>query len=132
MASDTSKKALLEFDDKKIELPIYQGTLGPDVIDVSPLVKSNYFTYDPGFLSTAACESKITFIDGDKGVLLYRGYPIEQLAEHSNFLDVSHLLIYSSLPGWIAHWKEMHADPETKIGRPRQIYTGERERKVPR
>ena len=81
-----------------IELPIYSGTLGEDVLDISALAKANIFTYDPGFGSTAGCESKITFIDGVKGTLLYRGYPIEQLAEHSNFLDVCYLLLNSELP----------------------------------
>lgn len=91
-------KAELSVKSKKIELNILQGTLGPDVIDVSPLVKSDYLTYDPGFLSTAACESKITFIDGDKGILLYRGYPIDQLAMHSNFVEVCYLLLNGELP----------------------------------
>jgi citrate synthase len=81
-----------------IELPVYQGTLGPDVIDVTQLAKSHVFSYDPGFLSTAACASKITFIDGDKGQLLYRGYPIEQLAENSDFLEIAYLLLYGELP----------------------------------
>ncbi len=72
--------------------------MGPDVIDVSTLVKSGYFTYDPGFLSTAACESKITFIDGDQGILLYRGYPIDQLAIDSNFVEVCYLLLNGELP----------------------------------
>jgi len=81
-----------------IELPIYSGTEGQDVIDVGGLTKQGYFTYDPGFVSTAACESKITYIDGDKGILLHRGYPIEQLAEHSNYLELCYLLIHGELP----------------------------------
>lgn len=81
-----------------IELPVYKGTLGPDVIDVTQLAKSNVFSYDPGFLSTAACTSKITFIDGEKGQLLYRGYPIAQLAEKSDFIEVSYLLLHGELP----------------------------------
>lgn len=81
-----------------IELPVYKGTLGPDVIDVTQLAKKNIFTYDPGFLSTAACASKITFIDGEKGQLFYRGYPIEQLAEKSDFMEISYLLLHGELP----------------------------------
>lgn len=81
-----------------IELPIYHGTLGPEVMDVTQVGKSGAFTYDPGFMSTAACSSKITYIDGDKGILLYRGYPIEQLAEKSDFLEVCYLLLRGELP----------------------------------
>lgn len=84
--------------DKTIELPILKGTLGPDVVNVGNLTKEGYFTFDPGFRSTAACESKITFIDGDKGILLYRGYPIEQLAEHSDYLEACYLLLEGELP----------------------------------
>jgi len=93
-----SKKAQLTIDNKTIELDVLSGTLGNDVIDIGPLSKSGYFTYDPGFQSTAACESKITYIDGDKGILLYRGYPIDELAEKSNFLEVSYLLLNGELP----------------------------------
>jgi citrate synthase len=92
------RKAKLVIGDKTIELDILAGTLGPDVIDVSSLFKEGYFTYDSGFNSTASCESKITFIDGEKGVLLYRGYPIEQLASHSSFLEVCYLLLNGELP----------------------------------
>jgi len=92
------KKAKLSIGDKTLELNVLSGTLGPDVIDVTSLAKEDYFTFDPGFFSTAACESKITFIDGDKGVLLYRGYPIEQLTRESNFLEVSYLLLNGELP----------------------------------
>lgn len=81
-----------------IELPVYKGTLGPDVIDVSQLAQSAVFTFDPGFLSTAACCSKITFIDGEKGQLLYRGYPIAQLAEESDFIEVAYLLLKGEQP----------------------------------
>ncbi|MFA5678864.1 MAG: citrate synthase [Pseudomonas sp.] len=81
-----------------IELPVYSGTLGPDVIDVRGLTGEGVFTFDPGFMSTASCESKITFIDGDKGVLMHRGYPIEQLAEKSDFLEVCYLLLKGELP----------------------------------
>ena len=81
-----------------IELPVYSGTLGPDVIDVRSLTSEGVFTFDPGFMSTASCESKITYIDGDKGILLHRGYPIEQLAEKSDFLEVCYLLLKGELP----------------------------------
>jgi citrate synthase len=84
--------------DKSIELDIQSGVIGPDVIDVTPLTKHNFFTFDPGFVSTASCESKITYIDGDAGVLLHRGYPIDQLAEKSDFLEVSYLLLKGELP----------------------------------
>jgi citrate synthase len=96
----SDKKACLTADglDEPVELPIYSGTLGPDVIDVGKLTSLGMFTYDPGFVSTAACESQITFIDGGKGVLLHRGYPIEQLAEHSDYLETCYLLLYGELP----------------------------------
>lgn len=92
--------AQLTLDSKKetIKLPIHTPTLGKDVINVSELGKHNAFTFDPGFMATAACESKITYIDGEKGILLYRGYPIDQLAEQSNFLDVCYLLLRGELP----------------------------------
>lgn len=96
----SAKKAQLTIDgvDKTIDLPVYEGSTGPDVVDVSSLVGQGFFTYDPGFMSTAACESDITFIDGDKGVLLHRGYPIEQLAEKVSFLDTCYLLLNGELP----------------------------------
>jgi len=81
-----------------IELPMYSGTVGPDVVDVSKLVGQGLFTYDPGFVSTAACDSDLTYIDGDHGVLLHGGYPIEQLAEHSNYLELCYLLLNGELP----------------------------------
>jgi citrate synthase len=82
--------AKLEFEGKMIDLPIYSGATGPDVIDIRKLyADTGAFTYDPGFTSTASCESQITFIDGDEGILLHRGYPIDQLAERSNFLEVA-------------------------------------------
>ncbi|HLB43400.1 MAG TPA: citrate synthase [Gammaproteobacteria bacterium] len=93
-----NKKATLSIGDQTIELDILSGTLGPDVIHINSLFKSGYFTYDAGFNSTAACESKITFIDGEKGILLYRGYPIEQLSRQSNFLEVCYLLLHGELP----------------------------------
>lgn len=94
------RKAYLTIDgiDETIELPVYSGTEGPDVVDVRALTSKGLFTYDPGFVSTAACESKITFIDGDKGVLLHRGYPIEQLAEKSDYMEVCYLLLNGELP----------------------------------
>ena len=98
-ASDT--KATLSFSNggDNVELPIYKGTLGPDVIDIRKLyAQTGMFTYDPGFMSTASCQSHITYIDGDKGELLYRGYPIEQLAEHGDFLETCYLLLYGELP----------------------------------
>ncbi len=95
----SDKKATLALEGKDaIDLPIYSGTLGPDVIDVSALTGQGLFTYDPGFVSTAACKSNITFIDGGKGVLLHGGYPIDQLAEHSDFLETCWLLWYGELP----------------------------------
>ena len=91
--------ATLTMDDgRSIELPILSGTLGPDVIDMRTLGKLGVFTYDPAFFSTASCTSAITFIDGDAGLLYYRGYPIEQLAEQSDFLEVSYLLLNGELP----------------------------------
>ncbi|MCK5877354.1 MAG: citrate (Si)-synthase, partial [Candidatus Marithrix sp.] len=84
---------------KSIECPVKQGTHGADVIDCQALYKElGMFTFDPAFTTTASCESKITFIDGDKGILLYRGYPIEQLAENSSYLEVCYLLLYGELP----------------------------------
>src|SRR6202041_2287047 len=81
------------------ELNIMSGTLGPDVLDISHLTRDlGVFTYDPGFMSTASAESKITYIDGDAGELLYRGYPVEQLAERSSYLEVADLLITGALP----------------------------------
>ena len=84
---------------KTIELPVKRGTMGPPVVDISKFYREmGYFTFDPGFLSTASCRSSITYIDGDEGVLLYRGYPIEQLAEKSNFIEVAYLMLYGELP----------------------------------
>jgi citrate synthase len=91
--------ATLTLDNTKVELPVYSGSIGPDVIDVRPLyAKTGTFTFDPGYMSTASCKSSITYIDGDKGELLYRGYPIEQLAEKCDFLETAHLLLYGELP----------------------------------
>ncbi|MCE2678520.1 MAG: citrate synthase [Limnohabitans sp.] len=94
-------KATLSFThgQPSVEMPVYKGTIGPDVIDIRKLYgQTGMFTYDPGFLSTASCQSAITFIDGDKGELLYRGYPIEQLATQCDFLETCHLLLYGELP----------------------------------
>ena len=97
--SDNTKTAKLSFDDKELELPMMSPTAGPDVIDIRKLyAQGNVFTYDPGFTSTASCDSTITFIDGNKGELLHRGYPIDQLAEKSHFLEVCYLLLYGELP----------------------------------
>jgi len=97
---ETKGKAVLSYGDgKTLELPVYGGSIGPDVIDIRALYgKTGMFTYDPGFLSTASCGSRITYIDGDQGVLLYRGYPIEQLATHCDFLEVCYLLLNGELP----------------------------------
>ena len=84
---------------KTTELPVRKGTMGPEVIDIGKLYQEQgVFTYDPGFVSTGSCDSDITFIDGDKGLLMYRGYPVEQLAAHSSFIEVAYLLLYSELP----------------------------------
>jgi len=94
-----TQTANLGIDDKAFDYPVLSGTVGPEVIDIRKLYgNTGRFTYDPGFTSTAACESKITYIDGDAGILLYRGYPIDQLAEQSNFLEVAHLLLNGNLP----------------------------------
>src|SRR5262245_15752485 len=97
--SMTEQSATLKIGDKSAELAVKSGTIGPNVVDIGALYKhTGSFTYDPGFTSTASCESKITYIDGDEGVLLHRGYPIEQLAEHGDFLEVCYLLLYGELP----------------------------------
>ena len=94
----TAKTATLTIGEETLTLPITSGTLGPDVIDVKDVLAKGYFTYDPGFMATSACESKITFIDGDKGILLHRGYPIDQLAEKAEYLEVCYLLLNGELP----------------------------------
>ena len=94
----TQRTAKLTIDGRTIELPILSGSIGPDVIDTRALSSHGLFTYDPGFMSTASCSSDITYIDGEAGLLYYRGYPIEQLAEHSDFLEVSYLLLNGKLP----------------------------------
>jgi len=95
----TDKVAKLIIGDQTHEFPVLSGTVGPDVIDIRSLYsKTGMFTYDPGFTSTAACDSAITYIDGDKGELLYRGYPIDQLSEKSSYIEVCYLLLYGELP----------------------------------
>ncbi|WP_108484363.1 citrate synthase [Oceaniglobus ichthyenteri] len=97
--AEASKTASLTIDGQTYELPIHTPTVGPDVVDIRKLYgQANVFTYDPGFTSTAACDSEITYIDGDAGILLHRGYPIDQLAEKSHFLEVCYLLLYGELP----------------------------------
>ncbi|HLX03754.1 MAG TPA: citrate/2-methylcitrate synthase, partial [Trinickia sp.] len=94
-------KATLSFSDNSpsVEMPIYKGTMGPDVIDIRKLYgQTGKFTYDPGFMSTASCNSAITYIDGDKGELLYRGYPIDNLAQNADFLETCYLLLNGQLP----------------------------------
>src|ERR1700744_4845238 len=89
----------LKYGDNSLTLPTKDGTIGPSVIDIAKLyAQTGMFTYDPGFTSTASCESQITYIDGDEGILLYRGYPIDQIAEHGDFLEPASLLVYGELP----------------------------------
>ncbi|EWH00527.1 citrate synthase [Halomonas sp. BC04] len=106
------RKATLTVDglDKPVDLPIYSGTLGPDVVDVRGLGAEGLFTYDPGFMATSSCQSAITYIDGAKGVLLHRGYPIEQLAKESNFVEMCYLLLFGELPD-----DTQYADIEKRI-----------------
>lgn len=92
------RKATLQIDGQSIELPVLSGTAGYDVIDVRTLGKHGFFTFDPGFLATGSCESKITYIDGDKGVLLHRGYPIDQLATQADYLEVCYMLLHGEAP----------------------------------
>jgi citrate synthase len=97
--SNKLSPAVLKIGNKSIDLPIISGSVGPNVMDIRQLYeKTDTFTLDPGFTSTAACESSITYIDGDKGELLYRGYPIDQLANNSSFIEVCYLLLYGELP----------------------------------
>jgi citrate synthase len=97
--AQSNGSATIKLGDKEVTLPVLKGTVGPDVVDIRKLYSElDIFTYDPGFTSTGSCESQITYIDGDKGVLLYRGYPIEQLAEGSSFLEVCYLLLHGELP----------------------------------
>src|SRR5436305_981784 len=97
--SSVAKKATLAIGNHSYDLPVRSGSVGPDVVDITRLYgEAKVFTYDPGFTSTASCESKITYIDGDEGILLYRGYPIDQLAEHGDFIETCYLLYYGELP----------------------------------
>ena len=105
---DAKSTAKLLVDGKELDLDVYGGSVGPDVVDIGKFYgQSGMFTYDPGYTSTASCRSNITFIDGDEGILLYRGYPIEQLAEHGDFLETCHLLMYGHLPDRDEH-KDFH------------------------
>ncbi|MDP1730681.1 MAG: citrate synthase [Devosia sp.] len=114
----TDTVATLTIGDKTFEFPVLSGSMGPDVIDIRSLyAKTGMFTYDPGFTSTAACDSTITFIDGDQGELMYRGYPIDQLAEHSNYLEVCYLLLYGELPT-----PEQMADFEQRVTRHTMVH----------
>src|SRR3989337_1222681 len=89
----------LTVGDAETKFPVYPGTIGPEVVDIRKLyAQTGMFTYDPGYTSTASCESALTYIDGEEGVLLHRGYPIGQLAEHSSFMEVSYLLLNGELP----------------------------------
>ncbi|HMQ42393.1 MAG TPA: citrate synthase [Paracoccus sp. (in: a-proteobacteria)] len=113
-----NKPAILSVYGKEIELPVLTPTAGPDVLDIRKLYgQGDVFTYDPGFTSTASCDSAITFIDGDKGELWYRGYPIEQLAEESHYLEVCYLLLHGELPN-----KEQMIDFETRITRHTMVH----------
>jgi citrate synthase len=117
---NSTKKATLSFSDgsPSIDFPIYEGTVGPEVIDIRKLYgQTGRFTFDPGFLSTAACDSKITYIDGDKGELLYRGYPIEQLATQCGYLETCYLLLYGDLPN-----RSQHKDFEFRVTRHTMVH----------
>ena len=114
----TDNAATLSVKGHDLEYQVRTGSIGPDVIDISKLYgQTGMFTYDPGFTSTASCESKITFIDGDEGVLLHRGYPIEQLAEHGDFLETCYLLLYGELPT-----KEQKQDFDLRVTRHTMVH----------
>jgi citrate synthase len=113
-----TKAATLTVGDQSCSFPVYEGTIGPEVVDIASLYgKTGMFTYDPGFTSTASCESKITYIDGDEGILLYRGYPIEQLAESGDFLETCYLLLYGELPT-----KAQKADFDYRVSRHTMVH----------
>ena len=115
---NTQRNATLTIDGKSVELPIYTGSIGPDVIDIRQLyAKTGMFTFDPGFMSTAACKSAITYIDGDAGILLYRGYPIEQLAHQCDFLEGAYLILKGELPN-----AQQKADNDTIIKRHTMVH----------
>ena len=106
--TDDSFKLTNSDESLSLDLPVRKGTAGPDVLDISQLYReAGVFTYDPGFVATGSCESDITFIDGAEGVLMYRGYPVEQLAAHSNFMEVAYLLLYGDLPNK-AEYQQFH------------------------
>ncbi|TGD63586.1 citrate synthase [Tabrizicola sp. WMC-M-20] len=116
--AETKKTATLTLDGKSFDLPIHSPTLGPDVLDIRKLyAEADVFTFDPGFTSTAACESAITYIDGDKGELLHRGYSIEELAAQSHYLEVCYLLLYGELPT-----AAQLADFETRVTRHTMVH----------
>jgi citrate synthase len=116
--ADASNTATINVEGKTVSLPVSKGTIGPDVIDIAKLyAQTGMFTYDPGFTSTASCESKITYIDGDAGVLQYRGYPIEQLAEHGDFLETCYVLLYGDLPT-----AAQRADFESRVTRHTMVH----------
>ncbi|MGA1234376.1 MAG: citrate/2-methylcitrate synthase, partial [Lutimaribacter sp.] len=97
--TDTTKSATLSIGGQTVELPVLSPSVGPDVLDIRKLyAQAGVFTYDPGYTSTASCDSTITYIDGDEGILLHRGYPIDQLASKSHYLEVCYLLLYGELP----------------------------------
>ena len=128
-----AETARLTIGKESWDLAIRKGTIGPDVVDIHALyADTNRFTYDPGFTSTAACESKITFIDGDEGILLYRGYPIEQLAEHGDFLETCYLLLYGELPtraeGRLRQSRHLHTMMHEQMSR---FFTGLPPRRAP-
>jgi len=107
--TDDSFKLTNSDESLSLDLPVRKGTAGPDVLDISQLYReAGVFTYDPGFVATGSCESDITFIDGAEGVLMYRGYPVEQLAAHSNFMEVAYLLLYGDLPNK-AEYQQFHS-----------------------
>ncbi|GJE05578.1 Citrate synthase [Methylobacterium jeotgali] len=113
-----SAASTITVGDKKVELPVKDGTIGPSVIDIGKLhAQTGAFTFDPGFTSTASCESKITYIDGDAGVLLYRGYPIEQIAEQGDFLETCYLMLFGELPT-----QKQKADFEYKVTRHTMVH----------
>ena len=112
--NDSVTKAKLSFEDgtPAVELPVYKGTMGPDCIDIRTLYNTTgKLSYDPGFLATASCSSAISYIDGDKGELLYRGYPIEQLAKECNFMETCYLLLKGELPN-----KEQYEQAMKELG----------------
>ncbi|MFN4100357.1 MAG: citrate synthase [Pararhodobacter sp.] len=116
--AETKRSATLTIGNTTLDLPMYSPTVGPDVLDIRKLyAQGDVFTYDPGFTSTAACSSTITYIDGDKGELLYRGYPIEQLADKSHHLEVCYLLLYGELPS-----AQQMIDFETRVTRHTMVH----------